>query len=469
MYRFIPHVLLACLFVACTVEESADPEVTPTPDAGETPTPDAGGEPPAQAACPTETTGPTFHEGDLEGDEIWTAEASPHVVRGDVNVRDGKKLVIEPCAVVQMVADANLHVAFPLTPNQGELVAEGDEERPIRFESRDGARWGRIFVNAPGTARLAYVTLEDGGGSDAAAGESLAASGDGELPSKPVLFVDHVTIKRSFGAGVKVNMGGKFTEGSRDLVVTESGNPTQPYPVVIGESALGSLPTGSYTGNHTDTILLAPEVVAGAGGVQEDSTIFNRGVPYQIGLDAGYDDLQIGSGSDDKEPPTVVIEAGVQLLFLPNTGLHVVTSTTGSAVLQANGTAEAPIVFTSAQPEPAPGDWRGIRYHGTPSNRNKLDYVHLEYTGADCSCSMVTCSAGVEQYEAALLFDSQPPSAFLTNSVIRHASSHGVVQGYDGVSLDWQATNTYEDVAGCPQTLPRNPDTTCPDPMPACR
>lgn len=39
------------------------------------------GAPPAdEPACPTTTTGPTLHKGDVLDGEVWTAEASPHVV-----------------------------------------------------------------------------------------------------------------------------------------------------------------------------------------------------------------------------------------------------------------------------------------------------------------------------------------------------------------------------------------------------
>ena len=138
-------------------------------DAGDqTPLDDAG-----PLGCVAPTSGPTMHEGDVMGTETWTAEGSPHVVTANVNVRSGAKLIIEPCAVVQFAAGTSLNVAYPSTPNQGELVAQGTASQPIRFEPLTDGRWDHVFVQAPGSASLAYVTLTGGGGSNSSAGESV--------------------------------------------------------------------------------------------------------------------------------------------------------------------------------------------------------------------------------------------------------------------------------------------------------
>lgn len=457
-----PVLLGLLLATACTVEGVDDPAPAPAPSTS------------APKGCPAKdpsavTTGPTVHEGDVEGDEVWTAEGSPHVVNTEVNVRNGAKLTIAPCALVQLVDGATLNVAFPMTPNQGELVAVGTAERPIKFEGQNGARWNHVYVHAPGTARFAYVTFGDGGGGDTDGHETIGATGDGDLPRKPVLFVDHVTITGSRGAGIRIDRGGAFTEGSKDLVITQSGALSQshPYPLEVGEQAVHTIPTGTYTGNGKDEIKLTPEVVAAADGFQEDSTMRNFGVPYHVGDTPEHDGVAVGNGA---VPAVLTLEAGVKLLFEKKTGIHVATSPAGASAIRALGTATDPVIFTSASATPAPGDWRGFYFNGgTISAQNKLDHVRIEYTGSDCACGMVTCSAGVAEYEAAIIFAQPPQSMFLTNAVIAHGAGHGVVQGYDGTAFDWAEGNTFDDVAGCPATLPRNADTSCPDPMPACK
>lgn len=464
--RFASHLALS-LFLASTVVGCADSGSDGSGGGGGAGGGAGGDGPDTPATCPAPTSGPTIHEGEVVGSETWSADAGPHIVRGDVNVRDGAKLTIEPCAVVRFEEDANLNVAYPLTPNSGELIAEGEEGRPIRFEPEGGARWGHVSIHAPGSARLAWLTIEGGGGPDTGRGESLEIVGDGELPGDRMVRVDHVTVKGAAGTAVSVWGGAAFTADSTDLTITESGTEASHFPIAIGELAIDTLPTGSYTGNAVDEILLQPEVVSAAGGLQEDATMHDRGVPYRVGENAnGLDDLSIHTG-DGKPMPTLTIEPGVVLRFLAGNALVISENDVGVAALVAVGTAEKPIVFTSAAESPAAGDWRGLWYAGTPSGDNKLEHVRLEYTGADCSCSMVTCNADVEEYEAAIILNDAPPAPFLKDSSIVHGAMHGVVQGYDGPSLDWTTSNTIE-VSGCAQTLPRNEDTSCPDPTPTC-
>ncbi len=453
---FFPSPLLT-LVVACTpatTQEEQDPAEEPT-------------------LCPAlDGAGknePTKHSGAVRGEEVWRAEDSPHLVTGDLDVVEGGKLVIEPCALVRLAANANLNVAGPLTPDEGELVAEGSEEEPIRFERAGESPWGRLFVHHPGTARLAWVTLDGGGAGDAPrVGETLGARGDGQLPPKPALFVDHVTVSASTGAGVLVDGGAAFAEGSTRLRIEGSGDDEHPYPLVVGEQAIDSVPDGSYTGNRRDEILIEPEVVSGGNGIQVDTTMRHHGVPWRVGLLPENSNLQVGSGQDGAHAPTLTIEAGVTLRFTARTELFVAANDVGPAKLRAVGTQDQPVTFTSAEETPAPGDWQGLWFAGRASAENRLEHVRIEYTGAGCDCALVTCSAGVETFEAALIFVEQPRSSFLAHSVIAHAAGHGVFQSWDGASFDWTSTNEFEDVSGCKQTEPRRADTWCDEPAPEC-
>jgi hypothetical protein len=427
-----------------------------------------GMNPPApddEPSCPTTTTGPTIHRGDVKDGEVWTAEASPHVIEGDVTVRDGAKLTIAPCAKVVVKKGQHLEVAYPLTPNEGTLIAEGTAKRPITFGGENGERWASIYVQAAGTARLAYVTLQGGGGGDFEQGASLVARGDSEAGADPVVFVDHVTIEGSQGVGALVDRGATFIEGSQDLTITGAGE----YAIQVSEHTLDRLPTGVYTGNAIDEVMVEPEGgrVAGSGFL-DDATIHDRGVPYHIGRDDN-DSLRIG-GREDERLVTVTIEAGVVMKFMPGGALKIQQVTNekpSTASLRALGTAEKPIVFGSAKAAPAPGDWIGLWYGGVPRDTNKLEHVKIEYAGGDCACVLNTCSQ-ISEHEGAIIFTAQPPSAFMTSSELSNIAGHGISEGFDGDLVDFRPTNTFTNVAGCDQTRPRQIDTQCPDPRPAC-
>lgn len=455
----------ASLFAAGCEEDGAS---TPLPDAGG-PAVDGGAAPVVN--CPAPTSGPTKHDAyDADANEVWTAEGSPHIVEHDFSIRGGNKLTIEPCAEVLVAKGAHIRLAYPGTPNVGgTLIAEGTAEKPIRIAGNEGATWASLYIHAPGTARLAYVTFENGGGGDFEDESTIDVLGDGEMPADPLLFVDHVTVKGSKGTGVWLQRGAAFIAGSKDLTVTGSGSEENPFPLAIEEHAIDALPTGSFKGNEVDEILLRNYGTRTAGsGLTVDATLHERGVPYRIGK-SKLDDLVVGSAEEDPAA-TLTIEAGVVMRFEKETAFKVQTFTTDKparAAVRALGTTEKPIVFTSASATPRPGDWRGLWFGGIPLPTNKLDHVRIEYAGFDCGCILNTCSA-ITEHEAAIIFTAQVPSAFVTNSVFKEIAGHGVLHGFDGELVSFRPTNTFEGVSGCAQTLPRSKTTTCPSPNPAC-
>jgi hypothetical protein len=450
---------LAFLAPACQKDDAS----TPTPDAG-SPNGDAGV---ANDICPT-PTGPTRHSGDVKDGEVWTAVGSPHIVEEDVYVRNGATLTIEPCAEVRIAAEKRIDVASPLTPNTGKLVAEGTANKPIKFTSDGAERWGSIYVVAPGTARFAYATFENGGGERFNDGATLVGVGSGEATGEPLIFVDNVTIKKSRGTGIWLQHSSTFIAGSKDLTVTESGDDEGPYPLEISDSAIDALPTGKYTGNKKDEILIRTEGDGGAAsGVSKDATLHERGVPYHMG-DSESDYFVIAAS--DGHLVTLTIEPGVVMKFEPKTAFmvqHFTTDKPSTAVVHAQGTADKPIVFTSAAAAPKAGDWRGIWFGGVPQAANVLDHVRIEYAGYDCGCSMVTCSNNVESYEGAVVFSEPAPSAFITNTVFKEIAGHAVTEGWTGALVNFRPTNTFEGVTGCIQTMPGLAEG-CPDPRPQC-
>lgn len=453
--------------------------LAPSPDGQPAPaptltTPHTNDPPPPPAPAPTckpPTAGPTIHKGgDVAANEVWTADGSPHIVERTVNIRNNATLTIEPCAEVRVAKGQYIHVAFPITPNTGTLIAEGTEHQPIKIVAdKEGEAWASLSIRAPGTASLKYVTFEGGGGGDFQDNTTIAAYGDLEDGADPILAVDHVTIQKSIGAGVFMVNGAVFKQGSRDLTIRQSGSQAVPYPIEIEEHGLDTLPTGDYTGNRKDEIQVNPAGGRTAGsGLLADGTVHDRGVPYRVGTSVG-DSLKIG-GRTDGRLVTLTIEAGVVMKFHRGSALkvqHFTNQEPSTAALRALGTAAKPIVLTSAEDAPQPGDWMGIWFGGVPGPTNQIDHVRVEYAGGDCGCVLNTCSA-IAQHEGAIIFTAQPPSSFITNTELRSISGHGITQGFDGVFVDFRPTNNFDGVAGCAQTLPRNLTTSCPAPKPAC-
>lgn len=412
------------------------------------------------ASCPVPQGEPLVHDSVIESDEVWSADRL-HVVEQWVTVRSGATLTVEPCATVEVAEGKGISVAYPSSPNTGHLVAEGTAEEPITFKGIDGARWGHIAFAPGATGRLAHVKLV-GGGAEEVTGATLQIRGDGTFPTRRDVLVDSVSIEDSAGVGVHIDRLAGFADGSKDLTITDSGNEEHPWAMYVDEHAIDTLPRGEFTGNERDAIFVDPEF-----HLEEDSLMKNLGVPYVVGTFPA-DSLVVGGG---QESPlvTLTVEPGVRVEFHPGAALEVEHYTgpfTASGVLVAEGTAEEPIVFTSAAAAPAAGDWQGLSYGGIARAENSLKHVRIEYSGADCGCIYVSCNA-VDQFEGAIIFSQEPARAFIEDTVIAHAASHGVVLGYAGALIDFSEGVTYDDVAGCKQTLPVE-DGTCPNPKPAC-
>lgn len=425
----------------------------------------SGGEEPTtggEGACPAPKSGPTIHDGEIGMDEVWSADAGPHIVTPWVTIPEGATLTIEPCAEVRMQQDAELVFGYPGAKLATTLKAEGEPGRPIRFVRDGAAPWSALVAYHPAQLSLAHATLEGGGSDRFLDNASLVLRGDGETPTKQLVRVDHVTIRGSVGRGAVFEWTAGFVPGSTQLTITESGSEEFPHPLRIGEHALDQLPDGDYTGNRVDEIFLVDEGANLSSGLQEDATMHDRGVPYLFGT---FEGSRLRIGGPGQALTTLTIEPGVTIKFTPGTALEIEHWTSdedpAAGALVAVGTPERPIVFTSAAPDPAPGDWIGLWYGSVPAAHNRLEHARIEYAGGECSCVGFTCT---DADEGSVLFvHGVPASAFIKDTTIAHSANHGISRGWTGGGPDFSASNTFEDIAGCAQTVPRDENNMCPN------
>lgn len=413
------------------------------------------GNPDGGNACPAPTGAGTNHGDTISADETWTAAASPHIVTSAVKVATGATLTIEPCAVVKLKSGAGIEV-------DGHLTANGTATQPITFDAADATQpWNSLRVFGPGTLTLAYATV-NGGGSDTTNSYGLIeARGDQTAAAQPILKVDHVTVTGAAAYGVSLRSGGAFTADSQALTI--SGAKTAPLRIV--PRLASNIPSGSYTGNMLDAIVVETEAYGDI--TLEDVTFHERGVPYVIGLDKTAGDLVVGTGST---LTTLTVEAGAVLKFKkPSGALHVDSGSSAQpahGALVARGTAAKPVVFTSAAATPAAGDWLGIAFGNQPDSHDALDHVEIRYAGGPSQANSFHCmpptGALSQNEDAALTVYGQPASAFLTNSLIADSAALGVNLAYHGTFVDFTPTNTFTGVASCKVSTPRASDGSCP-------
>jgi len=261
---------------------------------------------------------------------------------GNTQVGSTGGLVIEPGTTV--LSNAGLDVL-------GTLTVQGTASQPVVFTSPSaspvpGDSYG-IRYEAGSTGGMSYATVAYAGNRgcwyvcDAAA----AVSFNGQSAAS----MDHVTIQKSASYGLR-------TTGGATPIVTNSGFVNNAWVGIdLGDpNALTGLAANTFSGN---------EPIDG-DGVRLDGGALTR----QTTL----------SPTDDG---IVRLIGNVTVASSASVAIHAATIILGNGVLDvfgalnAVGTATQPITFTSANPNPQPGDWPGLRFE--PTATGTMDYVAL--------------------------------------------------------------------------------------------
>src|SRR5262249_24164994 len=113
----------------------------------------------------------------------------------------------------------------------------------------------------------------------------------------------------------------------------------------VGAHAAAGLSTNTFNGTGTNSLA---EILGET--LEVDATWGNLGIPYSVVTGGLVVD------KDPATPATLTISPGAAIKFASGTGLFIGTGTAKGALVAA-GTAGQPILFTSNNPSPAPGQW----------------------------------------------------------------------------------------------------------------
>jgi hypothetical protein len=410
------------------------------------------------AAC-TPGGAPVAHTTDVSADETWASGI--HLVPSSIRITSGARLTIDACSEVRLGPGASIAV----TTSAAGLDAVGTSAGPIRFVAQQaGTPWGAVTVTSPAVANLAYVTVSGGGtgphASSPFGGASIAANGSD--PARPVaLRVQHVVVSGSAGLGVFVR-GVRLDPVSVDLTVTGAGW----YPVYVGAASAGDLPSGAYTGNGIDQILLQTFGVASyddTAALAADVTLHDPGVPYRVGT--APSSIVVGDGVGGHPSAALTLAAGVRVLFTPqgaggssrilvnaqnNGGTP---SPQGALVIQ--GTSASPVVLDSAADAPAAADWQGLYFANLVDPRTSIAYARILHAGGTSGavgiCGSTPAALNGVATCAIVVLVQTPPAAFLSNSHIE-AAPCGVYRGWSVTDVDFVSSNEFVAIPGCTQS-----------------
>ncbi|HSO37657.1 MAG TPA: hypothetical protein VLT33_34260, partial [Labilithrix sp.] len=430
---------------------SADP-ADPTPD-----------ELAARGSCPAASGAGTKHEGIITADETWKAADGPHDVTFGLDIR--ATVTIEPCALVRVAKGVRISVGS--STDVGSLVARGTSQvtggtrdvRPVNFDALDPASpWGQIIVYAKGTLDLSIAAIQNGGGETTDARGALVVTGvaGGTNDGEPLrsTTIDRVLIDKSASYGLNLEAWGALTEGSDKLWIRGSGSTELPSAIRIEPGIAATLPkTIVATGNVKDEILMLTSKT-----FTRNDTLVNRGLPYR----------QKGAlylnGSKDGAPVKLTVEPGVTLGFDENvgSGMYIGSGDTRQGILEAVGTADAPIVFTSAKTTKAAGDWLSLYFKSTPKTGSKISYARVEYAGAAGTTTGFGC--GPSANDGAVFIhgtgpdDGGPASVFIDHTTFENIGGTTViVSGWtDASGPNFTGDNTFGSaIPSCKVSKPR--------------
>ena len=385
---------------------------------------------------------------EVTSDTVWRNAGVPYAVTGDITVRHSSydyshsyrangrlaALTIEPGVEVRFNPGTGLYIGKYLNSSYsywGALKAQGTAEAPIIFTSNAPVPvpgdWKGIYftdVIDDATTLLEHCVVEYGGHTHSA--NVYVANASPTIKSS--------TIRYSSGNGVSVSgvssplIGGAgagnligYNAGAGIFAVDISSNPTifdntisnnGSYAIRVGSLINSDYESNTILGNRIQAIELPGQEITA------DRVLKKASVPYVVTGDitvrhSSYDYSH--SYRANGRLAALTIEPGVEVRFSPGTGLYIGKYLNSSysywGALKAQGTAEAPIIFTSNAPAPAPGDWKGIYFTSSIDHATTfLEHCVVEYGGHTHSANVYVANA----------------SPTIKNSKIRHSSVNGL-------------------------------------------
>lgn len=268
------------------------------------------------------------------------------------------------------------------------LMIEGTASEPVVFAPEASAPfWNRIRLRGPGSAGqsyLAYALLESAG-SDPSLDASpqrgaIVVESSAGVPATPRIRDTVIVDSNGYGMTLAdlTHCSGACENntivGSRFSALRMAAN-------FVGRFGTGNL----LAGNNTSGTLGHEGVWVTGDVVDTSATWPANDVPYVV-----QGDIELRQSSPLDPLPVLTVEPGAELRFAEGRRLRVGEGNDG--VLDARGTATAPITFTSIDPS-GQTFWRGIDFN-QGADGSALDQVIISYGGSGAGTGNVNFRSG---------------------------------------------------------------------------
>ncbi|MEM7112422.1 MAG: right-handed parallel beta-helix repeat-containing protein [Chloroflexota bacterium] len=280
---------------------------------------------------------------------------------------NGTAVDIAPDLQLTMSADAT-------TAAPGSLLSY-----TLTYSNRDGETATGVVITEMVPANATFNA-----GASAAGWQQMGATNEYTFPIGDVAFNETGSVTFA------VDLMGDWPAGPTSLTNTAS---------IADDGSHGTDTNPANNGvSETTTVSTGPTAVCGT--ISSSTTWTAVASPYIVNCN-----LTINSGV------TLTLEPGTTVQFGTN------VSAIANGQLDAQGTEEYPITFTSDAASPARGDWRGVCFEGS-SGGSILDYVTVEYGGSGLECG----SWNNLQGNIIVTVDG----VTIENSTIAESSSYGI-------------------------------------------
>ena len=361
----------------------------------------------------------TFVGGFITTDTTWTKAESPYIVTEDVYVRVASEtpvvLTIEEGVTIKFQSGTRLIVGESDGPERGALVAEGLSGEPITFTSTSSVPqagdWGGIqfgIYNDSSISTMDYCIVEYGGG-NYVSGNIYCSSTSLTIKNSIIRYCERDGIYL-YNSSAIIHDNEVYNNGDSGICSYITAEP-EIYNNTISDNdncAIWLYPGkanwvygNSGSGNTRNGIVIG-------GEIRENTTWYKQPLPFILDGEAGG--VNVRYSVADSETATLEIEAGA-VVKSDYAGIYIGNSSGNKGALIANGEIGNPIIFTSEQDSPQPGDWRGIYFDdATDDTTSIIQNCIVEYGG--------------RSYNANIFCNNAKPT--IQNNVIRSSSHSGV-------------------------------------------
>ncbi len=324
---------------------------------------------------------------DITQSVTWTSDRV-YTINTEVSISNSSVLTIQPGTVIRFGANGSLVLGYG---SNATINAVGTADKPIIFTSSAllpaAGAWEGIFFydKTLSNSVLTYCKILYAGQNTNYGAVNLLGCD---------ITMTNCTIESSGSYGIYTT----YSDGKGGFVSYDNNtiNKTAKYGIQMNAQKISKIGTGNV---FTETKGI--HIIGDYRGTTAE-TWKNLGTPYII-----TDEVDIDG--------SLTIAAGTIFKFEANGSLEM--GYYASTTFVAEGTATAPVTFTSNAASPASGAWQGLVMWSNVQNNTKMNYCIIEYAGSSST-------------QGALDMNSSS-SITLTNTIIRKSASYGITLDAD--------------------------------------